>query len=148
MKIKSLNLNILVLLIICVVQISCNNTKEKSKFELLNEARIGNLANINILVKHKDYTRTEILELAKEAKEIYCSSKNCNIISCWDNKESYNMYIDNRTTIEDEQWMKMNWKIICEGLVFDNNVYVDEVVVYPLIDDQYRNYGGSKVKPK
>ena len=41
-----------------------------------------------------------------------------------------------------------NWINISENLLFDYNVYVDEIIFYPFIDEAYRKMGGKMKKPE
>ena len=44
--------------------------------------------------------------------------------------------------------MKQNWVKISESLILDYNVNVDEIMLYPFIDEQYRKFGGKMKRPK
>lgn len=115
--------------------------------EVLSNESVGRMVNINFLYSGPTLSRTELENMANYLKNEHCISQSCNVISVWNDEKSFELYQDERIVNEEKKWMKKYWVKISESLILDYNVNVNQIMVYPFLDDQYRNYGGKMKRP-
>jgi hypothetical protein len=116
-------------------------------YEVLSEDRIGTslYKNLNVSTKDTVVATKNLPSFIHYIKQLECNGIQCNTISLWDSKQAYYKYDSKK---DDPKWRKKNWVKICEANLAYYVVTVGEIDLFPLLDDEYRKWGGKKKRPK
>ncbi|QJD81665.1 hypothetical protein [Spirosoma rhododendri] len=112
-------------------------------YAILSETMPGNFSNYAVFVP-KDADEQTVLATAQLFKKERCTTNTCNVVTFWNDKDQYSLYVKKQ---DDAQWRKKHWAKMCEANVADYVVGVNEFTFYPMLDNEYRKYGGTKKRP-
>jgi hypothetical protein len=122
-------------------------------YTLLNTEHVGNYENLQILLPNVGRDRATISQLAQQVINQECRGRDCNVVSFWRTKAAWESYQYYQAALygqpDDEAWKKKNWIRVCEELAADYNATVQSLQFDPLMDIQYRDFGGriTRIRP-
>lgn len=123
-----------------VIDLPCPNSKEEQKLEnkdyqILSSKRHGKITTYRVLVRWTQVDENKLHTLAKSIKKKISPTRPCNI-ALYDSKDIVSLI--EKYPLESHEYVKLADHFVFE--LYADNSYS----YYPLIDVQYKEYGGTK----